>query len=136
MNTKELIEAFAENIRSLPIELIRIATPDGPKEVGGLLLGEWALNENAKGWTTTHQRTGHCGESYATPIEALISLGILIGAGLTIPDELTAETVSAGIARIPDVAAVANRIKAGLAVLGNWDLDLDYNEPEVEEEQP
>jgi len=117
----------------LPIGPVRIPTTEGMREVDALLVGDWALNENAKGWTATHRHTGYCGKSYSTPIEALLSLGVLIGAGLVIPDELTTETMISGFAAIPGISEIVARVKAGLAILDSWDLDIDYNEPEVDD---
>lgn len=132
MNAHELIEEFSWNVRDLPIGVITISTIDGPQEADALLLGEWALNQNSQGWTVTHQRTGYAGKAYPTPIEALIELGIILGAGLKIPDDLTRESFGDGFRTIPGIAGIAARIKAGLAILESWDLDIDYNEPELD----
>lgn len=127
-----MITIFTENIKALPTGLIRISTVDGPQEVDALLLGDWALNENSQGWTVTHIKTGYAGKSYPTPIEALISLGIYLGAGLRIPDEVTMETIVDSFKAIPGIAAVAARVKDAITILDLWDLDIDYNEPELE----
>lgn len=132
MNDRDLINAFTDNIRHLPIEPITIATTTGPHEVGALLLGDWALNRNKEGWAATHQRTGRTGKSYPTPIEALISLGIRLGAGLRIPTELTIAATEADFESLPDFEAIRARIKSATDVLASWGLDLDYNEKEVD----
>ncbi len=129
MDAEELSERFTWNIEDLPIGPVRISTVDGMLEVDALLLGDWALHQNSQGWTVTHQRTGYCGKSYPTPIEALISLGVYLGAGLRIPETLTAETIKDGFVSIPDIRDIAARVKAGIGVLDAWDLDLNYNEP-------
>jgi hypothetical protein len=129
MNAKELSDYFIANIEALPIGPVTIATVDGPREVDALLLGNWALHENNQGWTVTHQRTGYAGKSYPTPIEALVLLGVYLGAGLRIPDDLTAETIGDGFKAIPGIADVAGRVKEALVVLEGWDLDIDEIEP-------
>lgn len=129
MNAKELTEALEWNITDLPIGPITISTQEGPKEVEALLLGAWALHHNGQGWVATHQKTGYCMKAFPTPIEALISLGICLGAGFQLPDDMTMETVKDRIASVPGIREIADRIKAGISVLESWDLDLDYNEP-------
>lgn len=133
MIDKDLIDAFVENIRRLPIEPITIATMTGPREISALLLGKWAIHENPEGWTVTHQRTGWAaGPAYPTPIEALIALGIYLGAGLRIPSDMTTETIRDTFRHIPGIADIGARIKSANALLDSWDLDLDYNEKEVD----
>lgn len=128
MNAHELSAIFADNIFTLPMGTVRIATLNGPLEVDGLMLGDWALNENAQGWTVTHRKSGYAGKNFPTPIEALIFLGIMLGAGLLeLPDEITTDTFNA----IPGIRSIAERLKAADKVLDSWDLDLDYNETEV-----
>lgn len=124
MDAKELSDDFARNIAELLIQPITIATPDGPQEHDALILGDWALNTNSDGWTVTHRKSGYAGKSFLTPIEALISLGIYLGAG--IPNDFTIE----GFKDIPDIKAIAARIKIATSLLDSWDLDIDWNEPE------
>jgi hypothetical protein len=129
MNAKELTEALEWNIQDLPIGPITISTVDGPQKIDALLLGTWALHQNSQGWAATHRNTGYCMKTFPTPIEALISLGICLGAGFQLPDDMTMETVKGGLTSIPGIRETADRIKAGISVLESWDLDLDYNEP-------
>lgn len=126
MDAAELIEVFTENIKTLPIGVITLSTPEGPVQSDALLLGDWALNENSTGWTVTHRTSGYAGASYSTPIEALISLGVFIGAGLAIPEPFAPGMFS----ELPDIRNIAARIRAALTVLDAWDLDIDYNESE------
>lgn len=128
MTEQELIEAFTDNIKALSTGPITIATKEGPQEVDALLLGDWALNENSAGWAATHRASGYAGQSFPTPIEALISLGVCLGSGLVLPDTVTPDTFSA----IPGIREIAARVKAALTILERWELDLDYNEPNVE----
>ena len=128
MNAQELIEEFRWNVEDLPIGSITLSTVDGPREVDALLLGDWALNQNSQGWTVTHRQTGYCMKAFPTPIEALISLGICLGAGFRLPDDMTMETIKDGFSSVPDIREVADRIKSGISVLESWDLDI-YNEP-------
>lgn len=130
MNTRVFIDAFVDNIEHLPIEPITIATTIGPRDVPALLLGDWALNKNSEGWATTHQRTGRTGKSYKTPIEALISLGIRLGAGLRIPNAMNIKTVEAEYESIPGFDEIRARIRSATELLDSW--DLDYNEKEVD----
>ena len=124
----ELIDVFTDNIKALPVEPITIATPDGPQQLEALILGDYALNENSEGWTITHIKSGYGAKSFATPIEALILLGILLGSGM--PNDFTIE----GFASIPGIRDIAARIKAAIVTLDSWDLDIDYNEPEYAQE--
>ena len=130
MHTSDFIEEFKWNIQDLPVEEITIATTDGPQEINALLLGDWALNTNAKGWTVTHRKTGYAAKSWPTPIEALIELGIILGAGLSVPDDV----VTGGFAAIPNIREIGARVKTAHTILESWDLDLDYNEPAYTEE--
>ncbi len=129
--TKALIGACADNIQRLPIGPITIATTTGPRKIDALLLGDWALHDGPQGWTITHQGTGYAGKFYPTPVEALISLGIYLGAGLRFPDNMTMETIGAALKDTPGIADIAERIKAALALVEIWELDLDYNERET-----
>ena len=118
MNTKDL----AHSIETLPIASVIIATLDGPRETDAYIIGDWAINETAKGWTATHHRTGYCGRSFPTPIEALISLGIYIGAGLRIPNDMTMETIKDEFRDIPGIADVGRRIKDAIMEMEGWNL--------------
>lgn len=129
MNAKELSKELAWNVADLPISTITISTVDGAKETDALLLGAWALHKNSQGWVVTHQKTGYCMKAFPTPIEALVLLGICLGAGFQLPDDMTMETVKDRIASIPGIRETADRIKAGISMLESWDLDIDYNEP-------
>lgn len=124
----ELIETFKDNIRTLPTGTIMIATADGARPSDALILGSYALNENAEGWTVSHRMSGYAFKNFATPIEALISLGILLGAGM--PSEFTID----GFHDIPGMRDIAARIEAAVAILDSWDLDIDYNEPEYSQD--
>src|SRR5262245_19670561 len=68
MDAKELASAFEDNAKTLPIEPITISTPNGPLQIDGLILGDWALNENSEVWMVTHRKSGYAGKNYSTPI--------------------------------------------------------------------
>jgi hypothetical protein len=132
----DIASAFSDNVRCLIEEPLMIRTKDGPRQIDPVLyLGEWALHPGAddkgEGWTVTHAPSGLRMGIMGTPIEALIGLGVLLGSGFgEYVDKLGPDYDPAAPPPIHDAAAI-QRYQSALLTLAGWDLDLDYNEPEI-----
>lgn len=128
----DFVRAFRDNMRCLPSQPVRRRYPHGEStDTEGLWLGEWALHEcEGDKWACTHLKSGLASPACATPIEALITLGILLGSGYNF--DVLDETYDP--ANPPAIEKdIQQRITGARTRLDGWDLDIDYNEPECEQ---
>lgn len=129
MEDKPIADELADSARCLIEQPIALRDYAGKpaRPVSALLVGEYAIHRTMSidGWNVTHIRSGAGGPRVDTPIEALIFLGIILGAGA----HRDLDETYMGEKGIVDQETKA-RVSAALLQLRSWDLDLDYHEPE------
>lgn len=129
MGEKPIADELADSARYLIEQPIMLRDYAGKpaRPVSALLVGDYAIHRclSVDGWSVTHVRSGAGAPRVDTPIEALIFLGIILGAGAHRDLD---ETYMGGKGLVdPETKA---RISTALLLLRSWDLDLDYHEPE------